>query len=520
MTLFIVLLPVLVLGALNGSATAAVGLVAPGLQTIHLPGEGIVIDPNTHVPGLVGAKTPRSELTVRPDPQAAAHVAELKADLRAARAARARASVAVGVILGLLALLAAVTRSRVLARAAVLYAPAAIALGLAWRSSLAIGFGALALALVAGVSRRAFVPLLVVRLRRRAARALALARDERRRDDRPACRRRPSLLRRDESGRDDAARARRSREDCSSRRSRSSPIGWSKAGADGGGLVTYAAGYAMHALRPYGRITPRRVAVAAGDRRRGRPPARRARRGDRRLESRHACARRRPARRSRPPLARVLRRRDAQRRRLHHVRLGSRAARSRRARSPAPATRRRDARRARRLVRRERHAAGRRALGSARRDRAPRVASDHVSVRLAPPMRRLLPLAALALVLAGCGGGTEVTPDAGDGHRHGQAGADAAPPRARRSIDANGCGGCHTYKPAASAGKVGPDLDNLAADATEGEPGLARGLHARVDRGPGRVRRARFPERRHAGVQGHADRLAGQRPRRVPDDAS
>jgi hypothetical protein len=39
-------------------------------------------------------------------------------------------------------------------------------------------------------------------------------------------------------------------------------VGWSRAGADGGGLVTYAAGYAMLALRRFGRITPRRVAVA------------------------------------------------------------------------------------------------------------------------------------------------------------------------------------------------------------------------------------------------------------------
>ena len=30
---------------------------------------------------------------------------------------------------------------------------------------------------------------------------------------------------------------------------------------------------------------------------------------------------------------------------------------------------------------------------------------------------------------------------------------------------ANGCGGCHTYKPAKTNGKVGPDLDKLAADA-------------------------------------------------------
>jgi cytochrome c oxidase subunit 2 len=29
----------------------------------------------------------------------------------------------------------------------------------------------------------------------------------------------------------------------------------------------------------------------------------------------------------------------------------------------------------------------------------------------------------------------------------------------------NGCGGCHTYKPAGSTGQTGPDLDNLARDA-------------------------------------------------------
>jgi mono/diheme cytochrome c family protein len=35
----------------------------------------------------------------------------------------------------------------------------------------------------------------------------------------------------------------------------------------------------------------------------------------------------------------------------------------------------------------------------------------------------------------------------------------------------NGCGGCHTYKPAGTAGKVGPDLDNLAADAKKANQG-------------------------------------------------
>ena len=35
----------------------------------------------------------------------------------------------------------------------------------------------------------------------------------------------------------------------------------------------------------------------------------------------------------------------------------------------------------------------------------------------------------------------------------------------------NGCGGCHVYKPAGSAGNVGPDLDNLADDAQKANQG-------------------------------------------------
>jgi hypothetical protein len=40
-------------------------------------------------------------------------------------------------------------------------------------------------------------------------------------------------------------------------------LGWSRAGADGGGLLVYAAGYGMLLLRASGRPTPRRVLVAA-----------------------------------------------------------------------------------------------------------------------------------------------------------------------------------------------------------------------------------------------------------------
>jgi cytochrome c551/c552 len=35
----------------------------------------------------------------------------------------------------------------------------------------------------------------------------------------------------------------------------------------------------------------------------------------------------------------------------------------------------------------------------------------------------------------------------------------------------NGCGGCHTFKPAGSTGNVGPDLDNLAQAAKKANRG-------------------------------------------------
>ncbi len=83
-------------------------------------------------------------------------------------------------------------------------------------------------------------------------------------------------------------------------------------------------------------------------------------------------------------------------------------------------------------------------------------------------MRRLFPFLALAFLLAGCGGGKVVSPTAsevvgsvpaqttqttkavaGDA----QAGA--------KLFTAQGCGGCHTFKPAGTNGTVGPDLDKL-----------------------------------------------------------
>jgi cytochrome c551/c552 len=45
------------------------------------------------------------------------------------------------------------------------------------------------------------------------------------------------------------------------------------------------------------------------------------------------------------------------------------------------------------------------------------------------------------------------------------------PAAGKALFEQNGCGSCHTYAPAGSSGKVGPDLDNLASDAQKaGKP--------------------------------------------------
>ena len=85
-------------------------------------------------------------------------------------------------------------------------------------------------------------------------------------------------------------------------------------------------------------------------------------------------------------------------------------------------------------------------------------------------MRRLLLLVALALLLAGCGGGEVVSPlpETVIGTvKQGPSGSAAG----KALYTANGCGSCHTFKPAGSVGKVGPDLDNLAADAEKANKG-------------------------------------------------
>src|SRR5436190_7367922 len=90
-------------------------------------------------------------------------------------------------------------------------------------------------------------------------------------------------------------------------------------------------------------------------------------------------------------------------------------------------------------------------------------------------MRRLaLVGAVVALVAAGCGsqGVVAPTPETVVGSLPQATPVAKGDPAAGKQVYAsNGCAGCHTFKPAGSSGKVGPDLDNLAADAQKANHG-------------------------------------------------
>jgi mono/diheme cytochrome c family protein len=94
-------------------------------------------------------------------------------------------------------------------------------------------------------------------------------------------------------------------------------------------------------------------------------------------------------------------------------------------------------------------------------------------------VRRLALFAVLALLLAGCSdtvpGGKKVvtpTPDTVVGKLPKPTKAPVGNPTAGKQVFvANGCGACHVFTPAATTGKVGPDLDNLAAYAKTANQG-------------------------------------------------
>ena len=110
-------------------------------------------------------------------------------------------------------------------------------------------------------------------------------------------------------------------------------------------------------------------------------------------------------------------------------------------------------------------------------------------------MRGLLLIALFALLLVGCGGGEEITAtaesvdttatqtDTGEtetGERDGRdrdggdneaVEGDAA--AGKQVFASNGCGSCHTFKPAGSSGTTGPDLDELSDFAENANQPLA-----------------------------------------------
>src|SRR5262245_13203378 len=106
-------------------------------------------------------------------------------------------------------------------------------------------------------------------------------------------------------------------------------------------------------------------------------------------------------------------------------------------------------------------------------------------------MRRvaLIGVALVALAAAGCGseGVVAPTPQTVVGTL-----PQAAPPptkgdpaAGKKLYDSNGCGGCHTFGPAGSTGKVGPDLDHLAADAAKANQGSLEEYIATSIKDPG-----------------------------------
>jgi mono/diheme cytochrome c family protein len=93
-------------------------------------------------------------------------------------------------------------------------------------------------------------------------------------------------------------------------------------------------------------------------------------------------------------------------------------------------------------------------------------------------MRRLALLLGVTLLLAGCGGGRTVSPTGpvegtlptSTGTSTTVAAGDAK--SGAVLFKSQGCNGCHTFKPAGSNAKIGPDLDKLPDYAKTGRQPL------------------------------------------------
>ncbi len=93
--------------------------------------------------------------------------------------------------------------------------------------------------------------------------------------------------------------------------------------------------------------------------------------------------------------------------------------------------------------------------------------------RLAAVRRRALIIVACGLVLAGCSGGKTVSPapETVEGTLPTTPQVKGDPAAGKTVFASQGCGSCHTFAAAGTNGKIGPDLDNLAADAQKaGQP--------------------------------------------------
>jgi cytochrome c551/c552 len=67
-------------------------------------------------------------------------------------------------------------------------------------------------------------------------------------------------------------------------------------------------------------------------------------------------------------------------------------------------------------------------------------------------------------------------------------------PTAGKAVFASaGCAACHTFKPAASTGTIGPDLDNLASYAQKGGEPLAQFTHEAIVSPPAKYVPSGFP---------------------------
>jgi mono/diheme cytochrome c family protein len=85
-------------------------------------------------------------------------------------------------------------------------------------------------------------------------------------------------------------------------------------------------------------------------------------------------------------------------------------------------------------------------------------------------MSRLAAIAALAVALAGCGGGETASPEPetiegeNPAATQTQQTAEGDAENGKKLYAANGCGSCHTLKDAGSTGDVGPNLDEAKPD--------------------------------------------------------